>query len=198
MPSLSASLVLASSSPRRRAILETLGLPFLVEASGVPELRAPGEAAVAYAQRLAAAKAADVATRFSDGTVVLGADTVVVVDGDVLEKAASADEAAAMIARLAGRTHDVVTAMALVRRPAGLVAEAQVTTRVTFRSLDAAAIGRYVASGDGDGKAGAYAVQGLGSGLVTRIDGSYLNVVGLPAAELLDLLASAGVLVEWP
>lgn len=198
MPSLSASLVLASSSPRRRAILETLGLTFLVEASGVPELRVSGEAAVAYARRLAAAKAADVATRFVDGTVVLGADTVVVVDGDVLEKAATTDEAVAMIARLAGRTHEVVTAMALVRRPAGLVAEAQVTTRVTFRALDAAAIERYVASGDGDGKAGAYAVQGLGSGLVTRIDGSYLNVVGLPAAELLDLLSSAGVLAEWP
>ncbi len=198
MPTLTASLVLASASPRRRAILETLGLPCFVEASGVPEVRAEGEPAVAYAQRLAAAKATDVATRFADGTVVLGADTVVVVDGDVLEKAASPAQAAAMIARLAGRTHEVVTAMALVRRPTGVVAEAQVTTRVTFRALDAGMIARYVATGDGDGKAGAYAVQGVGAGLVTRIEGSYLNVVGLPAAELLDLLSSAGVLVEWP
>lgn len=198
MPTLSASLVLASSSPRRREILATLGLHFLIEASGVPELRAPGEAALAYAQRLAAAKALDVAARFADGTVVLGADTVVVVDGDVLEKAPDAEAAAAMIARLAGRAHEVVTAMALVRRPAGVIAEVQITTRVTFRALDAAAIARYVATGDGDGKAGAYAVQGVGSGLVTRIEGSYSNVVGLPAAELLDLLSDAGVLTEWP
>jgi septum formation protein len=198
MPKLSASLVLASASPRRRAILETLGLPFFVEASGVPELRAPDEPAVAYARRLAAAKATDVATRFAEGTVVLGADTVVVVDGEVLEKPMDLDDAAAMIARLAGRTHEVVTAMALARRPAGLVAEAQITTLVTFRALDAAMIARYVASGDGEGKAGAYAVQGVGAGLVTRIEGSYLNVVGLPAAELVDLLEAAGVLTEWP
>ena len=198
MPKLSAALVLASASPRRRAILETLGLPFLVEASGVPELRAPDEPAIAYAQRLAAAKASDVATRFAEGTLVLGADTVVVVDGDVLEKAATPQEAAAMIARLSGRTHEVVTALALVRRPTGLLAETQIATRVTFRGLDAAMIDRYVASRDGEGKAGAYAVQGLGAGLVTRIEGSYLNVVGLPAAELLALLESAGVLAEWP
>lgn len=198
MPKLAATLVLASASSRRRAILETLGLPFLVEPSGVPELRAPQEPAVAYARRLAAAKALDVATRFADGVVVLGADTVVVLDEEVLEKPGSAAEAVAMITRLGGRTHEVVTAMALVRRPAGILAEAQVTTRVTFRALDPGMGERYVATGDGDGKAGAYAVQGIGAGLVTRIEGSYLNVVGLPAAELIDLLTSAGVLTQWP
>lgn len=198
MPRLLASLVLASSSPRRRAILETLGLPFLVDASGVPEVPALGESALDYTRRLAAAKALDVAPRFADGTVVLGADTIVVVDGDVLEKPESAEHAVEMIGRLSGRTHEVVTAMALVRRPEGVIAEMQVTTQVTFRALDADAIARYVASGDGDGKAGAYAVQGLASGLVSRIDGSFLNVVGLPAAELIELLAQVGVLAEWP
>jgi len=198
MPRLLASLVLASSSPRRSAILETLGLPFLVEASGVPEVPTLGESALDYSRRLAAAKASDVAPRFADGTVVLGADTIVVVDGDVLEKPESVAHAIAMIGRLAGRTHEVITAMALVRRPEGVIAETQVTTQVTFRALDADAVARYVASGDGDGKAGAYAVQGLASGLVTRIDGSFLNVVGLPAAELIDLLARVGVLAEWP
>jgi septum formation protein len=198
MPSLRTPLVLASSSPRRREILTTLGLPHLVEGSGIPEQRAPGEVPVAYARRLAAAKATDVATRFAEGVAVLGADTIVVVDGDVLEKAASHDEAAAMVARLAGRTHEVVTAVALVQRPAGLVAELQTTTRVTFRALSADEIARYAASGDGDGKAGAYAVQGLGAGLVARIDGSYTNVVGLPATEVLALLRDAGVLEKWP
>ena len=198
MPTLTATLVLASSSPRRRELLATLGLPHLVEGSGIPELRAPDEAPASYARRLAAAKASDVAQRFAEGVVVLGADTIVVVDGDVLEKPVSAGDAAAMIARLSGRTHEVVTAVALVRRPTGVVAESQTTTRVTFRALGEADIARYVASGDGDGKAGAYAVQGLGAGLVTRIEGSYTNVVGLPAAEVLALLADAGLLAEWP
>jgi len=198
MPTLRAPLVLASSSPRRREILATLGLPHLVEGSGIPEERAPGETPIAYTSRLAAAKANDVATRFAEGVTVLGADTIVVVDGDVLEKAATHDEAAAMIARLAGRTHEVVTAVALVQRPAGLVAESQTTTRVTFRALTSAEITRYAASGDGDGKAGAYAVQGLGAGLVDRIEGSYTNVVGLPATEVLALLREAGVLEQWP
>jgi len=198
MSTLRTPLVLASSSPRRREILATLGLPHLVEGSGIPEERAPSETPLAYTRRLAAAKATDVATRFAEGVAVLGADTIVVVDGDVLEKAATHDEAATMIARLAGRTHEVVTAVALVQRPMGLVAESQTTTRVTFRALTSAEIARYAASGDGDGKAGAYAVQGLGAGLVDRIEGSYTNVVGLPATEVLALLREAGVLEQWP
>jgi septum formation protein len=198
MPTLCAPLVLASSSPRRREILATLGLPHLVEGSGIPEERAPDESPVAYARRLAAAKATDVAGRFAEGVVVLGADTIVVVEGDVLEKAATHDEAAAMIARLAGRTHEVVTAVALVQRPTGVIAESQTTTRVTFRALTSDEIARYAGSGDGDGKAGAYAVQGLGAGLVERVEGSYTNVVGLPATEVLALLRAVGVLEQWP
>lgn len=195
------SLVLASGSPRRREILGALGLEFRVHASDVDEMRARGEAAGDYAARLAREKATDVAARLRaelPDAMVLGADTIVVVDGDVLGKPVDDADARAMIARLAGRAHEVTTAVALVSPSRGLCAEGSTTTEVWFRALGPEEIARYVASGDGRDKAGAYAVQGLGSGLVTRVQGSYSNVVGLPAAETLALLRSVGAVGRWP
>lgn len=186
--------VLASASPRRREILETLGLAFEVVPSDVDETPIAGLAPAALATRLAVEKAREVAAR--EPGFVLGADTVVVVDGEVLGKPRDDADAARMIARLAGRAHEVITGVALCSE-GGLEALA-VTTRVWFRALDAARIERYVATGEGRDKAGAYAVQGIGAGLVTRIEGSWSNVVGLPAAETIDLLARAGALGAWP
>jgi septum formation protein len=199
---LSTRLVLASASPRRRELLETLRLPFVVSPSDVPERRAAGEQPVDYARRLAASKASAVAEVQPAGTVVLGADTLVVCDAGtgavVLEKPRDRGDARRMIALLSGRSHDVVTALALVRAPMGQAAIRHVVTRVVFRALDDREIDGYVASGEGDDKAGAYAVQGLGAGLVARVEGSYTNVVGLPVAELIEMLREQRVLEEWP
>lgn len=195
------SLVLASASPRRREILGALGLSFRVVASDVDETRAEGEPADAYVARLAREKAADVAARLraeGPAAIVLGADTIVVVDGQILGKPSDDEHARAMIARLSGRAHEVTTAVALVSPPDALSAQASITTRVWFRALAPEEVAAYVASGDGRDKAGAYAVQGLGSGIVTRVEGSYSNVVGLPAAETLALLRSVGAVGRWP
>jgi len=186
--------VLASASPRRKEILQTLGIGFDVVPSTVDEPLIEGLTPEALARHHACAKAKDVASR--ERGYVLGADTVVVVDGDVLGKPADEAEAAAMITRLAGRWHEVITGVALVWP--GRVEELSVTTRVEFRALDAETVRRYAATGEGADKAGAYAVQGMGAGLVARIEGSYSNVVGLPAAETVELLERTGALTEWP
>ena len=190
-------IVLASASPRRREILELLRVPFSVIPSDVDETMAAGEGALAYAARIARAKAAEIAARHTPETFVLGADTVVVVDDEVLGKPQSDVDACAMISRLAGRWHQVATAVCLVHG-ARVAEELTVTTRVRFRALEPEAIARYVASGEGRDKAGAYAAQGLGAGLVAEIEGSFFNVIGLPAAETVDLLVRAGALARWP
>lgn len=175
-----------------------LGIAHTIDPSGVTEARGPGEAPPAYARRLARAKAEDVAARTPLTAFVLGADTIVVVDDAVLEKPRDDEDAQAMIALLAGRAHDVITAMCVVRTDTMASEEEAIATRVIFRRLTAAEIAGYVRSGEGRDKAGAYAVQGLGAGLVSRIEGSYGNVVGLPAVEVLALLRCAGALLEWP
>jgi septum formation protein len=170
-------IVLASTSPQRRAILEQLGLPFEVVPPRYEEM---GDDPLEHA----AGKARSV----SDGErPVLGVDTVVVLDGAVLGKPASAGEAEAMLERLAGRTHEVVSGLCLLT-PAWEELHRDVT-RVTFRPLTPRDLGRYVAAGEWQGRAGAYAIQGAGAGLVERIEGDYLNVVGLPGALLVRLLA---------
>jgi septum formation protein len=198
---MAAPLVLASGSPRRREILSTLGIPFRVVTSDVEERRAPGEAPRAYAARLAAAKAAEVSARVADETpapFVLGADTIVVIDGLVLEKPADATETRAMVARLSGRWHEVWTAVAVHRAGEGAPLACEVSTRVRFRALDDGEITRYAASSEALDKAGGYAAQGLASGMVAEIAGSYPNVIGLPAVETIELLRRAGALEEWP
>jgi len=171
------ALVLASTSPQRRDILEQLGIPFVVVAPNYEEI---GDDPVEHA----AGKARSV-----DGgdRLVLGVDTDVFLDGDRLGKAASVAEARAMLARLSSRTHEVVSGLCL-RGPHGEELH-RVVTEVTFRPLRADEIDGYVGTGEWEGRAGAYAVQGLGATLVERIEGDYLNVVGLPAALLVRLLA---------
>lgn len=178
-------LVLASSSPRRRQLLEMLGFEVLVRPAHVQEIPLPRETPAAYARRLARDKA-----RAVPGELVLGADTIVVVDGDVLEKPESGDAALAMLRRLQGRWHDVITAVCLVAR--GETHEASDTTRVRFRPATADWLREYVATGEPMDKAGAYGIQGYGAALVERIEGDFFGVMGLPLRLVLDLLAAAG------
>ena len=182
-------LVLASRSPRRSHLLRKAGYDFDVIPADVDERRLTGEPPREYVLRLARAKAAAVVSGVvanTDGKIVVAADTIVVIDGDVLGKPADRRESAEMLGRLAGRTHEVLTGVAVAA--GGQVAVAVETTRVTFAPLDPERIAWYVATGEGDDKAGAYAAQGLGSRFVERIEGSYTNVVGLPVARLEALL----------
>lgn len=182
-------LVLASASPRRRELLEAAGIAFDVDAADVDETRLAGESPEAYVARLARRKAEAVAARHP-GRAVLGADTAVVVGDDVLGKPASAADAAAMLRRLSGRAHEVLTGVALCW---GGATSARVDRTVVYMTeLSDAAIAAYVASGEPMDKAGAYAIQGLGSRYITRIEGSYETVVGLSVASVLQLMAQAG------
>jgi septum formation protein len=174
-------LVLASRSPQRRAILEQLGIPFAVRSADVAEAGAGVPEAVAAENARRKALAVDAAP----GEVVLGVDTLVALEGEIFGKPPTAEAAAATLRRLAGRTHRVVSAIAL-RRANGLQT-ATAVTEVVMRAPDERSIARYVATGEWRGRAGGYAIQGRGAALVTAIAGDYLNVVGLPVAALLDL-----------
>lgn len=168
--------MLASQSPRRRELLATAGFSFIVRARPVDEVRAPGETPEAYVQRLARAKA-EAAWENRD-EIVLGADTVVVLDQEVLEKPRDESNARAMLARLSGREHVVITGICLRHAEGQEVASE--STRVRFLDLTVQEIEAYVASGEPLDKAGAYAVQGLASKFVAGVDGCFFNVVGLP------------------
>ena len=170
------SLILASQSPRRRELLTIAGIPFTVRAQPVEEVRAPDEDPEAYVRRLACEKAEAV---YNDAKeIVLGADTTVVLEGEVFEKPRDAADAFRMLTRLSGREHRVITGICL-RHPGGAIVDAE-TTRVRFASMEYREIEDYVASGEPMDKAGAYAIQGLGSKFVERIEGCYFNVMGLP------------------
>jgi septum formation protein len=169
-------IVLASTSPQRSAILEQLRIPFRVVSPAYVEV---GDDPVEHA--VGKARSVD-----GGGEPVLGVDTVVVLGGDVLGKPADAEEATSMLGRLSGQTHDVVSGLCL--RTDDWEETGRAVTAVTFRELTAEDIERYVAAGEWHGRAGAYAIQGIGASLVERIDGDYLNVVGLPAPLLLNVL----------
>ena len=172
-------LILASQSPRRQEILKSAGIEFRVRLpAGVEEKRMPGENADVYVTRLARAKAASV--RPEPGDIVLGADTVVVVDDQILEKPRDAADAARMLRLLSGREHFVVTGVCLRSQWRSVIASE--STRVRFVPLTEPEIAAYVESGEPMDKAGAYAIQGLASKFIDRIDGCYWNVVGLPVA----------------
>jgi nucleoside triphosphate pyrophosphatase len=173
-------LILASNSPRRRELLQNAGFEFEVQPSEIEEIRLPGESPEEFARRLAREKALDVASRSNPGNVVLGADTVVAINGEILEKPIDASDASRMLRILSGNTHRVITGICLIRAPATVLASSQETTSVTFRTLTEDEIERYVESGEPFDKAGGYAIQGLASRFVTRIEGCYFNVVGLP------------------
>jgi septum formation protein len=192
-------LVLASASPRRRELLSGLGLSFEVVASAVRETVPPDTPAIQVATDLALAKARDVVGGLGPDVVVLGADTLVVLDGRPFGKPASPAEARAMLAALRGRAHDVVTAVAVLETsaPRREVTEA-VISRVVMRDYPAAELEAYVATPEPYDKAGAYAVQGGGGRLVARVEGCYTNVVGLPVRTTARLLRAFGLEpTEW-
>ena len=178
-------LILASSSPRRRLLLDMLRIEFEVRPSNIPEIRQPGETPVGYTERLAREKA-----QFVAGSLVLGADTTVVLEDHVFEKPADAGDALQMLRRLQGRTHQVITSVALVAE--GVVRQATDITAVTFRPSDDDFPRAYIATGEPMDKAGAYGIQGFGAALVERIDGDFFGVMGLPVRLVLRLLEEAG------
>ncbi len=180
-----APLTLASASPRRRQLLEMLGIPLRVMPSNLPEVRRPAETAIDYVERLAREKALSV-----PGSLVLGADTTVIARDEVLEKPVSKSDALRMLRKLQGRTHQVVTSVALVAD--GAVYQATDITNVTFRRVDDLMLQAYVATGEPMDKAGAYGIQGYGAALVERIDGDFFSVMGLPIRLVLSLLEQAG------
>jgi len=189
-------LILASRSPRRRDLLATIVREFEVVPSEVDETLEVGPTSEAVT-RLAARKARAVAARVGEG-VVLGADTVVVLTGDALGKPGGPGEARAMLRRLRGREHEVITAIAVVDARRGREASRAVVSRVLMADYSDAMIDTYVASGSPLDKAGAYAIQDLGGALVARLVGSYTNVVGLPVEETRELLAAFGVPLRAP
>ena len=183
-------IVLASGSPRRRQLLEMLGIPFRVVAPTVDETRAPAELPEGYVTRVARAKAGSVAARQPDA-VVLAADTTVVLRGEIFGKPATPAEAEGMLHRLQGRQHQVVTAVAVARNDR--VEAALDVTEVIVRPLSAAEIAAYVATEEPLDKAGAYAIQGKGAALVEGIRGDFYSVMGLPVRLALELLERFGV-----
>lgn len=186
-------LVLASGSPRRQDFLRGLGLNFTVVAPVAPEpLPGPQETPQAFALRTARAKAAEVAPLYP-AAVVIAADTVVALEDEIMGKPASEDEAVAMLRRLGGLGHVVCTGCC-VRLPQGREEAFCATSQVTMRAWPEAALRAYAAGGEPADKAGAYAIQGQGAFLVERISGSWTNIVGLPLAELLDVLLAHGVI----
>jgi len=191
-------LVLASASPRRAEILRNAGIAFDARSALIDESPREGELPGHYVQRLALEKARAVADAEADErgisgeTIFVGADTTVVIEDEMFGKPESEEAARRTLRRLSGRVHEVRTGLALIRRPRAWEKVAEEVTRVTFAPLLDEEIERYVASGEPFGKAGGYAVQGIAGRYVTRIEGCYFNVVGLPLARLYSLLKEAG------
>jgi septum formation protein len=192
-------IILASASPRRREILASLGIAIEVRPSQVDEDALEIEDHEAFVRAAARMKLEDVLSASPQaGAYVLAADTIVCVDARRLGKPADDEDAMRMLEALAGRDHLVRTAMALGQVGEGVLGCRAVETRVWFRPASRNDLERYVAAGESLDKAGAYGVQGLASGFVTRLEGSYTNVVGLPAAEVVELLLEHGALHQWP
>jgi nucleoside triphosphate pyrophosphatase len=182
-------IVLASGSPRRKQLLEMLRIPFRVIAPDVDEHVLPGENPDAYVTRLSRAKAEAVLPR-APGEVILAADTTVVLGGKIFEKPSSPAHAVEMLEQLQGKTHEVLTAVAVAED--GRLEQALDVSRVTFRPNDRPTLEEYVATGEPLDKAGAYAIQGLGAPLIERVEGDFFGVMGLPLRLALDLLAKFG------
>ena len=188
-------IVLASASPRRQEILRNAGIAFVVMPSHVPEVPLDHESPTTYAERLAQDKALEVSKHHPED-FVLGADTVVVVDGTMLEKPADAKDAARMLRLLSGKTHEVITGVCLVspQVKAEELRTASETTLVTMDELTDGEMAAYIATGEPMDKAGAYAIQGIASRWISRIEGDYFSVVGLPVALVYGMLQEAGAL----
>jgi septum formation protein len=186
-------IILASGSPRRKQLLGELGIAFDIIVSDAAETLTPGLSAAEQAILLAERKARAVAAGLESG-LVLGADTIVVLDRDILGKPQSEADASAMLRRLSGRDHQVITGLSLVDVASGKEHHAAVATIVTMRELTDAEIAGYVSTGEPRDKAGAYAIQGIGAALIARYQGCYANVVGLPLCATARMLAEAGAL----
>ena len=185
-------LILASASARRAEILHDAGFSFSVLSSAIDETPYPNEAAHDLVQRLALAKAELVAERSASPAIVIGADTEVTLEGHIFGKPRSSDDARHMLEKLSGRTHAVVTGVALIRLPDAERLTFVDSTLVTFSMISAEEISRYLATGEQHDKAGAYAIQGRAARYIPRIEGCYFNVVGLPLARLQTALTSLG------
>jgi septum formation protein len=185
-------LILASSSQRRAEILADAGMPFAVLSSAVDESPYPGEAAAALVQRLANAKADLVTARAVGPAIILAADTEVVLDDQILGKPSSMQDARHILQKLSGRTHSVLTGVALVRLPDGERRQFVESTLVHFRPITDEEISAYLATEESFDKAGAYAIQGRAGRFIPRIEGCYFNVVGLPLSRVLAELESLG------
>ncbi len=186
------TLILASKSPRRRYLLTQAGLVFSVVPSKVDESSIPVSSPAIYAKVLAEAKAMEVSERFP-GSWVIGADTIVLIDGLILGKPDSREHAAEMLSRLSGQTHQVITGYCINQYKSGKRITDSVKTDVTFKKLSEKEIHWYIHTSEPFDKAGAYAIQGLGTFLVKSVNGSYTNVVGLPVCEVIECLIREGV-----
>jgi len=184
-------LILASASPRRAELLRNADVEFRVVPPNVPEQLREGEVSVGYVERLALTKAQAVAARFS-GDAVLGADTTVVLDEHILEKPRDSEDAGRMLRRLRGRVHEVTTGVCLIYKGSERVEHE--TTRVHMTEMTDAEIESYIATGEPMDKAGAYAIQGIASRWISRIEGCYFNVVGLPVPRVFRMLREQRVL----
>ena len=185
-------LILASKSPRRRYLLEQAGIGFSVIPSNLDENSIPLSSPKTYVRHLAEAKAKDVSVRYTDSWVI-GADTMVFIDDTMLGKPGSRSEARKMLRRLSGRSHQVLTGYCICCQTADRLFSETVITDVFIKELTELQIDWYISSGEPFDKAGAYAIQGIGSFLVKHIQGSYTNVVGLPVCEVVEFLIDAGV-----
>jgi septum formation protein len=191
-------LILTSASTRRARILRDAGISFTVLSSTVDERPYPNESPSELVQRLAIAKAEFAAVRAAGPTIIIGADTEVVLDGQIFGKPSSSDDARRMLEELSGRTHSVLTGVALIRFPDPKRITFVETTLVTFAPLSADEITRYLATGEPHDKAGAYAIQGHAGRFIPRIEGCYFNVVGLPLSRLQHALVELGWAEEHP
>ena len=187
-------VILASASPRRRELLELIGIPHQVEPADIDESYRDGEEAAEHAERLAREKAATIFSKNPDA-IVIAADTIVLIDGLVLGKPRDEADAERMLAMLAGQTHVVLTAVAVAH--AERMRSGVESVRVTFRPLTRARIRAYIATREPMDKAGSYGIQGYGATLIERIDGDYFAVMGLALARMIDLLAELGVSYDF-
>jgi septum formation protein len=187
-------IVLASASPRRAEILRNAGIPFETQAAGLDESRRPAELRADYVRRLALAKARAAASEHKDTAdcLFIGADTVVVAAGEILGKPESPEDARRMLHLLNGSVHEVHTGLAIIRRPGSMEGIIEEVSSVTFARLSDEDIESYIATGEPFDKAGAYGIQGIGGRYVSRIEGCYFNVMGLPLARLWSLLREFG------
>lgn len=191
----SSRIILASASPRRQELLASAGIAFRVVPGDIDETPHPGEEPAPHVVRLAEEKAREASAR-ADGRFFIGADTIVLLDGEILGKPCDESEAAVMLRKLSGRMHHVITGFAIIDHESDRIVRRTVSTEVYFRPVSDTEIAAYIATGCPLDKAGAYAIQGGAASMVEKINGSYTNVVGLPLCEVVEVLRGFGALEQ--